>query len=148
MIFACFHARFPLKSRHGIRNKSAARLLCWLSAAMAGLMTLSCGSGHAILQVSAPPSAVAGTPFTVTVTALYNGKPDTVISSPIHFTSSDSAAILPGDYYFNTTDAGSHTFTNGVTLMTPGSQSVTATDVFGTPITGTANIMVSAAPTP
>ena len=69
---------------------------------------------------------------------------DTVINSPVHFTSSDSAAVLPPDYYFTANDAGSHTFINGVTLITDGSQTITGTDIGAPGINGTASITVSA----
>ena len=75
---------------------------------------------------------------------MVGGRRDTVINSSIHFTSSDSAAVLPAEYYFTATDAGSHTFTNGVTLMTAGSQSITATVVGAPGINGTADVTVSA----
>ncbi len=115
-----------------------------LSAAFLILATVSCGSGHAILVVSAPNSVVAGTPFTATVTAMYNGQPDTIINGPIHFTSSDPAAILPTLYVFTSADAGSHTFTN-LLLMTPGNQTMTVSDYDATPIAGSVNITVAAA---
>jgi hypothetical protein len=69
---------------------------------------------------------------------------DTVINCSIHFTSSDSAAVLPADYLFTATDAGSHTFTSGVTLMTAGNQSITATEIGVPGLTGTAYVTVSA----
>ena len=47
----------------------------------------------------------------------------------IHFTSTDPLASLPADYTFTSGDAGTKTFTNGVTLKTVGTQSVTATDL-------------------
>jgi len=103
-----------------------------------------CGT-HAILVITTPSSAVAGSPFTVTVTAMVGGSRDTVINSPVHFTSSDSAAVLPQNYYFTASDAGSHTFTNGVTLNTPGIQSITGTILGATGINGTTNVTVSAA---
>ncbi len=78
---------------------------------------------------------------------MVGGSRDTIINSPIHFTSSDSSAILPADYYFTANDAGSHTFTNGITLMTAGSQSITATVIGASGINGTANVTVSAATT-
>ena len=87
-------------------------------------LSSSCANPHAILQVTAPSSATAGSPFTMTVTATINGKPDTIINSTVHFTSSDPAADLPPDYPFSRADAGSHTFTNGFTLMTPGNQTI------------------------
>ena len=88
------------------------------------LAASGCGTTHAILSFAAPPTATAGTPFTVTVSVLYQGKLDTVINSRIHFTSSDPGAVLPPDYYFTPTDAGSHTWMNGFSLATPGSQTI------------------------
>jgi trimeric autotransporter adhesin len=113
---------------------------------MMGLGSVSCGSSHAILEISAPSNVVAGVPFTATVTATYNGKRDTIIDGPIHFTTSDKAAQLPTLYVFTAADAGSHTFT-GLALVTPGNQTVTVSDYDATPIAGTVNIMVSAAST-
>jgi Leucine-rich repeat (LRR) protein/Tol biopolymer transport system component len=55
----------------------------------------------------------------------------------IHFTSSDSIAALPASYTFSSADNGVHTFTNGVTFNTSGTQSVTATRTGEySPITG------------
>ena len=106
-------------------------------------LSSSCANPHAILQVTAPSSATAGSPFTVTVTATINGKPDTIINSPVHFNSSDPAALLPPDYLFTRADAGSHTFTNGFTLMTPGNQTISAEihDAIG--IKGSATVAVA-----
>lgn len=123
--------------------KSAPQRIWALSAALAGLMSLSCGSGHATLQLSTPPSVVAGAPFTATVTAFYNGQRDTSINGPIHFTTTDKAAALPTLYVFTPADAGSHTF--DLTLVTPGTQSITVSDYTAPVITGTTNVMVSAA---
>ena len=111
---------------------------------MTGLLSLSCGtSSHAMLELSAPATVVAGVPFTVTVTAIYNGQRDTMINGPVHFTSSDPNAAIPTLYVFTAADAGSHTFTNALTLMTPGSQTLTVSDYDATPIAGTANILVT-----
>jgi hypothetical protein len=44
----------------------------------------------------------------------------------VHFTSTDTKALLPANYTFKATDAGTHVFS--VTLKTAGTQSVTATD--------------------
>jgi hypothetical protein len=118
--------------------------LASLSAITAGLLALSCGSSHAILVVSAPASVVANSPFSVTVTAMYQGQRDTVINGPIHFTTTDTAAQLPTLYVFTAADAGSHTFT-GLTLVTPGNQTITVSDYDATPIAGSANLLVSAA---
>ena len=108
-------------------NAGFARVCAALIASVAGFAALSCGSDHAILEISAPSNVVAGSPFTATVTAIYDGKRDTIIDGPIHFTSSDTAAVLPTLYVFTAADAGSHTFT-GLLLMTPGSQTMTVSD--------------------
>lgn len=119
-------------------------LNCWtLMLALVVLMTLSCGTPHATLDISAPSAVTARTPFTITVTAVYEGERDRVVNDMIHFTSSDSAATLPADYWFTPTDAGSHTWPNGVTLRTPGNQTISATLYMATGINGTATVTVS-----
>ena len=128
----------------GVRTKPPALLLSALSVAMVGLASVSCGSSHAILEISAPATVVAGSPFTATVTAVYDGKRDTIIDGPIHFTTSDKAAMLPTLYVFTAADAGSHTFTDLI-LVTPGNQTMTVSDYDAAPIAGTVNIMVTAA---
>ena len=59
-------------------------------------------------------------PFTVTVTAkdAYENTA-TGYTGTVHFTSSDSGVgvTLPSNYTFQAEDVGTHTFTNGVTLM-------------------------------
>lgn len=81
-------------------------------------------------------STTAGTAFNVTVTALdASGNTATSYTGTVHFTSTDSAAKLPADYTFSSSDAGVHTF--GVTLNTGGSQTVSATDTATSSITGT-----------
>ena len=59
----------------------------------------------------------------------------------VHFTSSDSAALLPANYTFTTASAGTHTFS--VTLSTPGLRSITATDTVTGSINGSATVTVS-----
>ena len=106
------------------------------------MFALSCGSGHAILQITAPATVVAGTPFSATVTAMYHGRLDTMIDGPIHFTTTDQAAHLPTLYQFTAADAGSHTFTDLI-LVTPGNQTVTVSDYDASPIAGSTDIMVT-----
>src|SRR5437879_6063395 len=93
--------------------------ICAFTAVIVATIASGCGTTHATLDFAAPSTTTAGIPFTVKVTVLYEGKPDTVINSHIHFTSSDLAAVLPPDYYFTPADAGSHTWINGFTLSTP-----------------------------
>ena len=125
----------PTRLRVTITFLAMSMAICELSS--------SCANPHAILQFTTPSSATAGSPFTVTVTATINGKPDTIINSPVHFTSSDPAALLPPNYYFTPADAGSHTFTNGFTLMTPGNQTISGEIHDATGIKGSATIAVA-----
>jgi hypothetical protein len=61
----------------------------------------------------------------------------------VHFstTDQDPGVILPADYTFGPGDGGSATFSGGVTLVTPGSQTLTATDL-GTGISGSVLVML------
>jgi len=130
--------------RHASR---CGRIVAWmLCVAAMVLMPLGCGGPTANLVMVAPATVATGSPFTVTVSAMVNGSPDTIFNTVIHFTSSDPAAVLPSDYVFTQADAGSHTFTNGVTLMTAGSQSVTATVPSSPVLTATAKVTVSSSP--
>jgi hypothetical protein len=95
-------------------------------------------------SVTTPSSATAGSPVSMTVTALdSNNNQVTGYTGTVHFTSTDGQAVLPADYTFTTTDAGAHTFTNGVTLKTAGSNTVTATDKTTISITGSAAVTVA-----
>jgi hypothetical protein len=97
------------------------------------------------LAVTAPANVTAGAPFTITVTAQdqYNNTA-TTYGGTVDFSSSDgSSPTLPGPYAFGPGDAGTHTFTNGVTLNSTGSQTITATDSVTPSITGTATTNVS-----
>ena len=140
---ADFEVTYSPKPRRVLADKLYAPCFWTLPMAVAVLMALSCGTPHATLDITAPATATAGVPFTITVTAIYQGKRDTVINSFVHFTSSDSAAVLPRDYRFTAADAGSHTWPNGVTLKTPGSQTITATIYMAPGIIGTARVAVS-----
>jgi len=129
--------------RLGTGKTPSALRLGVLTAAIAATMAFGCGTTHAILEFTAPPTVTAGSPFTVTVTVTAGGKRDTIINGAIHFTSSDPAAVLPADYGFTPADAGSHTWTNGFILMAPGNQTISANiaDISG--INGTVNVTVS-----
>ena len=90
----------------------------------------------------------AGSTHSVTVKALRaNGNVAVGYRGTIHFTSSDTKAIVPADYTFTASDAGVHTFPNilnsGVTLKTAGSQSVTATDRLIASVTGSQTVTVT-----
>jgi len=76
-------------------------------------------------------SATSGVAFTVTVTAqdLYlNITPG--YAGTVTFSSSDNASgvVLPAPYIFGPSDNGIHEYTNAVTLITAGSQTLAVTD--------------------
>jgi hypothetical protein len=95
------------------------------------------------LKVKAVSPTTAGVAFSITVVAqdAYNNTV-TTYTGTVHFTSSDIQAILPADYIFTSTNKGVHTFSNGVTLKTAGTQSITATDTVTGSVTGRASIVV------
>jgi hypothetical protein len=91
-------------------------------------------------------TTTAGTLFSLTVTAEdNNGNTANGYRGTIHFTSSDtrSGVVLPANYTFSATDAGVHTFTNGVKLVSAGNQSVTGTDTVTSSITGSTTVTVN-----
>jgi hypothetical protein len=91
--------------------------------------------------------ATPGQAQTVTVTA-YDAFDNvaTGYRGTVHFTSSDPGAqtALPTDYAFTTADAGVHTFTDGVTLSTAGSQTVTVTDTADAILTASETVTLAA----
>ena len=92
--------------------------------------------GSDVLNVTGVPAmAPAGAPETFTVTALEpNGNIDPTYLGTVHFTSTDSHAVLPAYYTFTRADGGTHVFT--ATFETAGVQSITATDTSTASITG------------
>ncbi len=117
--------------------------LCAMTAVIVTSTTLGCAGPRAILNFAMPTTATVGTPFTVTVNVTVNGQPDRIFDSFIVFTSSDPAAVLPGEYVFSPADAGSHTWTNGFTLNTPGRQTVSGIVYDARGINGSATVIVS-----
>jgi hypothetical protein len=101
------------------------------------------------LAVSGFPSpVVAGTPGSFTVTAKDAfGNKTTGYLGTVHFTSSDTKAVLPANYTFVAGDNGVHTFSNGATLFTAGSKTITATDTLTSTITGKQTVTVNPAAT-
>ncbi|NVN97713.1 MAG: hypothetical protein HXX17_00180, partial [Geobacteraceae bacterium] len=99
--------------------------------------------------LTAPAATTVGAAFSITVTArdafnnIASGYTGTV-----HFTKTDSGSgsLLPANYTFIAGDNGVHTFTNGVTLVTSSSQTITATDTITSSITGGASVTVASAP--
>src|SRR5207245_1288214 len=110
------------------------------------LFTVTSGPACSPTRRSSDLTVTAGTAGSVTVTAKDgNGNVATGYTGTVRFTSSDAQAVLPANYTFVAADNGAHTFTNGVTLKTAGTQSITATDTVTGAITGSqSGITVSA----
>ena len=100
------------------------------------LPTVEEGVPRPYFSVIGPASVTAGSDATFTVTALMlDNTVDTSYTGTIHFSSSDSQAVLPADA---TLVDGVGTFT--VTFGTAGDQTLTATDTLMSSITGTSGI--------
>src|SRR5207253_2563189 len=117
-----------------------------ITGSQSGITVSAAGAGTLMVDRK---SAVQGerAAGSVTVTAKdANGNTATGYTGTVKFTSSDGQAVLPANYTFVAADNGAHTFTNGVTLKTAGTQSITATDTVTATITGSqSGITVSAA---
>jgi len=108
-----------------------------------GVLVVAGSATH--FSVTGFPSPVAaGTPGTFTVTALDSNNNTAIgFTGTATFSSSDAqATFASASYTFLATDKGVHTFNNGATLKTAGTQSITATDGG---ITGTQSVVVNAA---
>jgi hypothetical protein len=96
--------------------------------------------------LSAPDTVDPGTPFDLTLTAVDPfGQPAYGYTGTVTFASTDPdpGVVLPADYTFTPDDQGTHTFSGGVTLVTPGDQTITATDTSDATITGSATVTVT-----
>jgi len=94
------------------------------------------------LAIAAPATAIAGTAFTLTVSAHdQNGLTNTTYTGAVHFSSDDPTAILPADASLaNGTGTFSATFKTGTHVT------IRARDIATSTITGTAGVDVSSAP--
>ena len=93
-----------------------------------------------------PSSTTAGVAHNATVTLRDPyGNIASGYTGTVHFTSSDSKAILPVNYTFTAADAGSHTFS--AILKTAGTRSITAADTLASALKATeGGITVNPAP--
>ena len=100
-----------------------------LGKAQTGPITVNAAAASR-LSITAPATATTGRPFTISLTAF--DPYDNVAKGyrgTVHFTSTDRFASLPGNYTFTAGDNGAHTFGNGVTLRTAGTQTIAARSV-------------------
>src|SRR5262249_42094515 len=108
--------------------------------------TVSTPTASRLVLAGIPSSVTAATAVSFTVTATdANGNRATGYRGIIHFSSSDTQAVLPGNYTFTAADHGAHTFR--VPFKTGGPVPRTATDTATSSITGSqTGIKVNAAP--
>jgi WD40 repeat protein len=99
--------------------------------------------------LQAPAAVTAGVPFDVTVTAVDPfGQVAVGYTGTVTFstTDPDPGVVLPADYNFTADNGGVHTFTDTghgeTTLITPGDQVLTVTDMADPTITGSATVTV------
>ncbi len=99
-----------------------------------------CSTYH--FAISTPPASTAGMQFSGTISIVDNfGTINNGYMGTVHFTSTDSVAVLPAD----------STLTNGTgsfiaTLKTSSNQTITTTDTVNSSITGSATVAVNPAP--
>ena len=120
----------------GVQTVTATDTLTASIAGTSGSIAVD-AAGIAKMSVSAPATATAGDPFSVTV--VVKDPYDNTITDyqgTLRLTSSDSRAILAGDYTFVPADLGRRIF-SGIVLETAGSQTVSATDTATGSVTGT-----------
>jgi hypothetical protein len=95
------------------------------------------------LHVTAPARADPGKAVNLTVTALdKQDLPVPTYACTMHFTSTDSTALLSADDDFNIGDEGVHTF-NGFVLHRPGRQRLIVSDRLSPSISGSVEVLVS-----
>ena len=93
-------------------------------------------------NLSAPAMSTPGSPFALTVTATNaNSTTATTYVGTVHFTTTDSLAVLPADYSFTPGDSGTHTF-SGVVLNSLYRQTITAKDVATPFVLGSTTVLV------
>jgi hypothetical protein len=94
-------------------------------------------------SLRAPSNVVAGTPFTLIVTAVDAfGNQVSGYTGKVHFSGpSGTGNLLPADYLFTAADAGSHSFS--ITLSSTGTQTITVQDTVTTSIKAQTSVKVN-----
>ena len=129
----------------GTQSISAADTVAKSLLASENGITVQAAGAQSFQLTGFPTNPTAGTAYNLTVTAFdaYNNIA-TGYTGTVALSSSDAHAVLPAEYTFESTDAGSHVFS--LTLETAGPQSLAAADTTAPEIKGSvANIAVQAA---
>jgi hypothetical protein len=139
-------AQFQKGSQHGDFNGDGAVDLAYVSSAGVTVVmnandTAANLAGAVGFKLSAPATTASGSAMPMTVTAIdAAGNTATGFLGTVFITSSDPAAPSTFAYTFATADAGTHTFTGTVSLVTPGLQTVTVASPLMTAATTTVNV--------
>jgi uncharacterized repeat protein (TIGR03803 family) len=108
-----------------------------------GITTNVTAAAASHLVITGPSTAQPGVAFSLRVFAFdAYGNLATGYTGTVKFQSSDKTANLPANYTFTASDNGTHSF-SGIVLKKKGKQSITATDVHSSKITGSLSVNVS-----
>lgn len=94
----------------------------------------------ASLALNAPASGNTGASHAVSIDVTLekgDGSTETTYGGTVHFSSSDTTALLPADYTYTSSDAGTRTFQ--VTFSKPGNKTVTVKDTGNGSLAGTSS---------
>lgn len=135
--------QFEKGSQHGDFNGDGAIDLAYVSSAgvtvvMNANNSVSNLAGAVGFNVTAPASTTSGSALPMTITAVdVAGNPATGFLGTVFITTNDPAVTSTFVYTFTTADAGSHSFTGSVRLVTPGNETVTVASPLMTSSTST-----------
>src|SRR5439155_5189239 len=113
----------------GSRHVTATDAALAVPSASSAAITVDAAAADRFVWAGTPGSATAGAPFSVTLRVEDQfGNAAAGYTGTVAFSSTDGQAVVPGNYSFTGGDAGVHAFTNGFTLKTTGSRTITASD--------------------
>ena len=141
--FATPIGQFEHGSQHGDFNGDGAVDLAYVSGAGVTVVmnandSASNLAGAVAFNVTTPASTTSGSALPMTVTAVdAAGNPATGFRGTVFITTNDPAVTSTFAYTFTTADAGTHSFTGSVRLVTPGNETVTVASPMMTSSTST-----------
>jgi hypothetical protein len=101
-------------------------------------------SASQLVLIGLPSQTNAGVLQSFSVTAEdSSGRVVIDYAGAVHFASSDPAAVFPNDYTFVGNDRGVHTFSSAASWASPGTQTLTATDLANNGVKSVAQILVN-----
>lgn len=145
--FATPIGQFEKGSQHGDFNGDGAIDLAYVSSAGVTVVMNANDSaanlaGAVSFKLTAAPSITSGSALPMTVTAVdAAGNPATGFLGTLFITTNDPAVTSTFAYTFTSADAGTHSFTGSVNLLTPGVQTVTVASPLMTAATASVNVM-------